>query len=410
MSLVEIKQVWQLFVDGMTNEKGSRIGIVMISPDGITLEKSLRLGFSSINNKAKYKALLAGVIAMQKLGSRVVRAYCDSKLIIGQVQGDFKAKDPRMLWYLNQVKRLSGGFLYFTFEQVPQSKNSHVDSLATLATASRENLPRIILMEDYALPTYDVPAPMGIHFTQVGPSWMDPLFTFLRNGILPEDKTEAKKVHRKVPRFWLSDDQKLYKRSYLGPYLLCIHPEAMEILLEELHKRICGSHTEGRSIAHRALTQGYWWPSIQKSSQEYVKKCNQCQRYASNIHQPGGVLNPLSSPWPFAQWGLDIVGPFPKAIRNRRYLIVATDYFTKWIEAEPLANIRDQDVKRFIWRNILTRFGVPNTLISYNGLQFDSKAFQRYYYELRIKNRYSTPSYPQSNGQARPQIKSLWMV
>ena len=104
------------------------------------------------------------------------------------------------------------------------------------------------------------------------------------------------------------------------------------------------------------------------------------------------------------------MGPFPKAIRNRRYLIVATDYFTKWIEAEPLANIRDQDVKRFIWRNILTRFGVPNTLISDNGLQFDSKAFQRYYYELRIKNRYSTPSYPQSNGQARPQIKSLWMV
>ena len=410
MSLVEIKQVWQLFVDGMTNEKGSRIGIVMISPDGITLEKSLRLGFSSINSKAKYKALLVGVIAMQKLGSRVVRAYCDSKLIIGQVQGDFKAKDPRMLWYLNQVKRLSGGFLYFTFEQVPQSKNSHVDSLATLATASRENLPRIILMEDYALPTYDVPAPMGIHFTQVGPSWMDPLFTFLRNGILPEDKTEAEKVHRKVPRFWLSDDQKLYKRSYLGPYLLCIHPEAMEILLEELHKRICGSHTEGRSLAHRALTQGYWWPSIQKSSQEYVKKCNQCQRYASNIHQPGGVLNPLSSPWPFAQWGLDIVGPFHKAIGNRRHLLVATNYFTKWIEAKPLANIRDQDVKRFIWRNILTRFGVPNTLISDNGLQFDSKAFQRYYYELRIKNRYSTPSYPQSNGQARPQIKSLWMV
>ena len=116
VSLVEIKQVWQLFVDGMTNEKGSRIGIVMISTDGITLEKSLRLGFSSINNKAKYKALLAGVIAMQKLGSRVVRAYCDSKLIIRQVQGDFKAKDPRMLRYLNQVKRLSGGFLYFTFE------------------------------------------------------------------------------------------------------------------------------------------------------------------------------------------------------------------------------------------------------------------------------------------------------
>ena len=138
---------------------------------------------------------------------------------------------------------------------------------------------------------------------------------------------------------------------------------------------------------------------MQKYSQEYVKKCDQCQRYAPNIHQLGRVLNPLSSPWPFAQWGLDIVGSFPKAIGNRRYLLVGTDYFTKWVEAKSLANIWDQDVKRFMWQNIVTRFGVPNTLISDNGLQFDSKAFRRYCCDLGIKNRYSTPSYPQSNGK-----------
>ncbi|XP_065635989.1 uncharacterized protein LOC136070238 [Quercus suber] len=94
----------------MANQKGSRIGIMMISPNGITLEKSLRLAFSATNNEAKYRALLAGLATMRKL--------------------DCKA---------------------------PQSKNSHADSLTTLATTSRENLPRIILMEDYALPTYDVP-------------------------------------------------------------------------------------------------------------------------------------------------------------------------------------------------------------------------------------------------------------
>jgi len=83
---------------------------------------------------------------------------------------------------------------------------------------------------------------------------------------------------------------------------------------------------------------------MQKDAQEYVRKCDQCQRFAPNIHQPGGTLNPLSSPWPFAQWGLDIVGPF----RNKKYLLVDTDYFNKWVEAEPLANIRDADVKKFI--------------------------------------------------------------
>ena len=86
---------------------------------------------------------------------------------------------------------------------------------------------------------------------------------------------------------------------------------------------------------------------MQKEAQEYVKKCDQCQRFASNIHQPGGVLNPLSSLWPFAQWGLDIAGHFPKATVNKRYLLVDTDYFTKWVEAEPLANIRDVDAKRW---------------------------------------------------------------
>ena len=138
---------------------------------------------------------------------------------------------------------------------------------------------------------------------------------------------------------------------------------------------------------------------MQKEAQEYVRKCDQCQRFAPNIHQPGGILNPLSSPWPFAQWGLDIVGHFPKALRNKKYMLVGTDYFTKWVETELLANIRYVDVKRFIWKNIVTRFGAPHTLISDNGLQFDSKAFRQYCSDLGINNSYSTPAYPQGNGQ-----------
>ena len=133
---------------------------------------------------------------------------------------------------------------------------------------------------------------------------------------------------------------------------------------------------------------------------KYDKKCDQCQRFVPSIHQPGGVLNPLSSSWPFTQCGLDIVGPFSKAVGNRKYLLVGTYYFTKWIEVEPLANIRDVDAKRFVWKNIVTRFGVPRVLISDNGLQFDSKTFRSYCSELGITNRYSTPTYPQGNGQA----------
>ena len=131
-----------------------------------------------------------------------------------------------------------------------------------------------------------------------------------------------------------------------------------------------------------------------KEAQEYVKKCDQCQRFAPNVHQPREVLNPLSIPWPFAQWGLDIVGHFPKAAGNKRYLLVGTDYFIKWVEAEPLANIRDMDAKKFVGKNIVTWFEVLHTLISENGLQFNSKSFRRYCCDLRITNRYSTLAYP----------------
>ena len=87
--------------------------------------------------------------------------------------------------------------------------------------------------------------------------------------------------------------------------------------------------------------------------------------------------------------------------------MVGTNYFTKWVETEPLANIRDVDAKRFVWRNIVTRFGVPQTLISDNGLQFDSKAIRRYCCELGITNRYSTPTYPQGNGQVEASNKVI---
>ena len=84
------------------------------------------------------------------------------------------------------------------------------------------------------------------------------IVAYIRNETLPEDGFEAKKIRRKSQRYWLSGEGKLYKRSYTSPYLLCVHPEAVVLILEELHDGICGSHTRGRTLAHRAITQGYW--------------------------------------------------------------------------------------------------------------------------------------------------------
>ncbi|XP_030963296.1 uncharacterized protein LOC115984403 [Quercus lobata] len=367
---------WKVYVDGAANQRGAGLGLVLISPEEIIIEKSLRLGFSATNNEAEYETLLIGMSMVQKMGGKVAELFSDSRLVFSQVKGELEARDPRMQGYLSHVRCMQTKFESFDLSHIPQGENTHTDSLATLATFSTRSFPRVIIVEDLYTPTPLEKDVRQVHQVNLAPSWMDPILKFLKSDTLPEEKLEAEKIRRKAPRFWLSKDKKLYKRSFSGPYLLCIHLEMSESLLEELHEGICGSHTGGRSLSHRAITQGYWWLNMQKKAQKYVRKCDQCQRFAPNIHQLEGILNPLSSPWPFAQWGLDIVSPFPKVIGNKKYLLVGTDYFTKWVEAEPLANIEDVDVKRFIWKNIVPRFGTPRTLVSDNDLQFDSKAFR----------------------------------
>ena len=160
----------------------------------------------------------------------------------------------RMQEYLSQVKCLQPSFDLFSLSHISRSGNTHADSLATLATFSAGGLLRIILVEHLGRANEVAKDTVRVHEVKVGPSWMDPIVKFLKDDILLEEKSEAEKIRRNATRFWLSEDHKLYKRSYFGSYLLCIHPEALELLLEELHEGICESHTGRRSLSHRALT------------------------------------------------------------------------------------------------------------------------------------------------------------
>ena len=141
---------------------------------------------------------------------------------------------------------------------VPRSGNAHADSLAILATSSAQDLPRVILVKDLYKPARTGET-VQINQIRAGSSWMDSIIRFLNEDILSKEKIEADKIRRKVTSYWLSEDHKLYKRSFSGPYLLCVHPELTESFLEELHEGICESHTRGKSLAHMTITQGYWW-------------------------------------------------------------------------------------------------------------------------------------------------------
>ena len=113
---------------------------------------------------------------------------------------------------------------------------------------------------------------------------MDPIIDFLAEDRVPDNEKEDNKIRQVAARYWLSANLKLYRRSFGGPYLSCLHPKKVNGLLAELHDRVCGSHVRGCSLAHRAITQGFWWPQMQKDVVEYMRKCERCQKHAPLIH------------------------------------------------------------------------------------------------------------------------------
>ena len=133
---VQCSMPWELYIDGAANQRGSGVGLVLVSLEKITIEKPLRLSFSATNNKAKYKALLMGMMMVQKMGGKAVKVFSDSKLVVGQVRGDLEARDPRMQEYLCQIRSIREKIEVFDLSHIPRGGNTHADSLATLATSS----------------------------------------------------------------------------------------------------------------------------------------------------------------------------------------------------------------------------------------------------------------------------------
>jgi len=146
------------------------VGIVLISPEKFTIEKSLRLGFLATNNKAEYEALLMRMTMFQKIGEKAIEMFLNSSFVIGQVKGEFEARDERIQRYLSQVGHLQSGFESFNLLHIPRNGNTHADSLAMLATSSAQGLPRVSLVEDLYKPAGVEKEMVHVHQVRVGPS------------------------------------------------------------------------------------------------------------------------------------------------------------------------------------------------------------------------------------------------
>ena len=238
-------------------------------------------------------------------------------------------------------------FVLVQVRHVPKAKNSRADALAKLATTLQEDLSKSTPVEYLAEPSIDL---CDVVVAQVGsePSWMDPIWDYIIDGCLPDDPKKAAKVRARSARF-TNHKGSLYKRGFFTPILKCIVGKDTEYVLREVHEGICGNHIRARALAGKVLRQGYYWPTILKDATDLVKKCRICQEHAKISRLPLEPLTLITSPWPFQQWGLDILGPLPIGKGQCKFIIVVVDYFTKWAEAEPLATITEQKIHNFVW-------------------------------------------------------------
>ncbi|XP_064950492.1 uncharacterized protein LOC135604769 [Musa acuminata AAA Group] len=394
-------EAWILHVDGSASSKGAGVGLVLLASDGRAFERSLHLGFKATNNEAEYEALLAGLKLALEMQVAAIHVFTDSQLVAEQLSGGYEARDPTMVKYLAWVRDLTAKFPYFTLSNVPREENERADALAKLVSKpTPEACPEV---EELPARTIEVAAvvPGSAPIT-----WVQEMLRFKRDGTLPHDEVAARRL-RRTHAWYTEESGRLYRRSFTYPLLRCLEPDKAQTVLAETHKGVYGEHISGQTLAHKILRQGYYWPTMCRDAKAYAQRCGPCQEHARAPRQPAVPLSPIACTWPFAQWGLDLLGPFPPASGQRKYIIMGVDYFTKWVEAEPLVTITEHQMEKFVWRNLVTRFGLPKTIITDNGPQFAGRRFREFCSSHGIQLSFSSVAHPQTNGLAEVTNRSI---
>ncbi|XP_060195160.1 uncharacterized protein LOC132624391 [Lycium barbarum] len=293
--------IWTLYTDGESNESGSGLGLVLKVLSGEIVYQAIKCP-KITNNEAEYEAVVAGLKLALEYGAESIKVHCDLQLVV------------------NQVSR---------------ENNAEADDLVELALAADPAEPRSRIVIHLL---YQIGCEIEVCATGSTHDWRNEIFNYLQQGTLPVDKKEVRKLRVKAARYCLVYGE-LYRRTFGGPLTKCLGPTDTEPAMKQVHSGYCENHSGERSLARCLLRAGYCWNTMEKDSQNFVRRCIECQTYASAIHQPAEPLHSVITSWPFMKWGLDIIGPFPEAKGKVKFLHVATDYFSKWVEAGAHAKI-----------------------------------------------------------------------
>ncbi|XP_021851117.1 uncharacterized protein [Spinacia oleracea] len=240
---------WILNVDGSSSKSGSGAGILIVCPSGGRFEYVVKFDFNTSNNEAEYEALILVLELCQVAGANTIHAFSDSQLIVGQMTGEYEAKEDSMQMYLNKAKNMSKTLAEFKIQYVPRGENTQANALARMASSAEGLAPRTIMWEVLKEPSINKPA---VNYLDRSNTWMNHIVAYKRSQELPEDEKEAAQVKKRAEWFvWYEEN--LYKKSYTHPLLKCITPEDGDYVLREIHQGACGSHQGSRTTAGKTL-------------------------------------------------------------------------------------------------------------------------------------------------------------
>lgn len=240
------------------------------------------------------------------------------------------------------------------------------------------------------------------------PQYQD-IYDYLQSQALPPNlsNNQRKSFIQKPARYAIVSDT-LYCRSFDNTLLRCLDTNKACTTLREVHNGICGSHSSGPTLAKKVTRLGYYWLTIEKDAIEYVRTCHKCQIHSDLIHAPAQELWPITSPWPFTQWALNLVGKIhPTSSNGHKFIITATEYFMKWIKAIPLTYITSKQISKFMLNNIICRYGLPQSIITNNGRPFKNQDVCDLCERFHIQHHFLSLYYSQGNSQAEASNKTI---
>ncbi|XP_019173566.1 PREDICTED: uncharacterized protein LOC109169144 [Ipomoea nil] len=363
---------WEVATKGSSNKRGLGGGVMVTSPEGFKVYYALIYRFSPTNNDAEYEAFIAGLQHAKDLGAEYIKARTDSSLVVGQVLEVFQVNGERLSRYRDMALEKLSTFKAYAVKHVPRLDNADADILSKLSLEAPEHISKVVRV--LVIPTLTIDHHRVMLVQPREENWITDIMRHLEDGRLPQDEARARKAKLRAPRFQVTDSR-LYRRSYGGPLMRCgvtrclIDFEA-KLVMDELHSGLCSSHQGWRFLARQIMLIGYYWPSVQLDCEKLTIECETCQVFAKMPSRPATFYHQVSTAIPFEMWGVDIVGPFPQLSGHRKFIIVVIDYFSKGVEAEPLATITSQQCTRFVWRNVVSRFWVPVQIVTDNGKQF----------------------------------------